>query len=240
MTGDPRTLVRLVRRVKGDAAFDIDPAIGVGSLVSFFARRVAMAMRGLLLALRCRSWVAPVFVGRGVVVTDAARLSLSPGVTIGDYCRLDCTGRLGIRIGRGVTLRRGVHIEVTSVLRHIAEGCVLEDRVGISEGCFIGAKGPVRIGADTIIGPQVVIVAENHVFDDPAVPIRQQGVTREGVEVGRDCWIGAGARVLDGVHVGDGAVIGAGAVVTSDIEAGMVAVGVPARVVRSRAATPAG
>lgn len=228
-------LVRIVRRVKGDAAFDIDPAIRTGSLAGFVTRRAFMALRGAVLALRCHSLVGPVFVGRGVVVTDARSLTLSPGVTIGDYCRLDCTGRLGIVLGRGVTLRRGVQIEVTSVLRQIAEGCVLEDRVGVSEGCFIGAKGPVRIGHDTIVGPQVVLVAENHVFADPAIPIREQGVTREGIDIGSDCWIGAGARILDGVRVGDGSVIGAGAVVTADIDAGMVAVGVPARTVRPRA-----
>ncbi|MBN2247178.1 MAG: acyltransferase [Coriobacteriia bacterium] len=199
-----------------------------------------MALRGLVLALRSRSFVAPVFVGRGVVVTDAARLRLSPGVTIGDYCRLDCTGRLGISLGRGVTLRRGTHIEVTSVLRQVAEGCVLADRVGVSEGCFIGAKGLVRIGEDTIIGPHAVIVAENHVFTDPEVPVRQQGVTREGIEIGRDCWIGGGAKVLDGVRVGDHAVIGAGAVVTHDVAPLAVAVGVPARVVQHRGADTTG
>ena len=234
MTAKPRALVRLVRRIKRDDAFDIDPAIRAGSLASLLGRRTVMALRGLVLALRSRSFVAPVFVGRGVVVTDAARLRLSPGVTIGDYCRLDCTGRLGITMGRGVTLRRGTHIEVTSVLRQVAEGCILGDRVGISEGCFIGAKALVRIGDDTIVGPHVLIVAENHVFADPGTPVRGQGVTREGIEIGRDCWIGGGAKILDGVHVGDGAVIGAGAVVAHDVEPLAVAVGVPARVVRRR------
>lgn len=234
MADRPRALVRLVRRFKGDDTFDIDPAISTGALLSFVARRIVMAFRGIVLALRSRTFVAPVFVGRGVVVTDASNLRLSPGVTIGDYCRLDCTGRLGIVMGRGVTLRRGVHIEVTSVLRQIAEGCVLEDRVGLSEGCFIGAKGPVRIGKDTIIGPHVVVISENHVFTDPVVPIRDQGSSRLGVDVGRDCWIGAGAKILDGVHLGDGSVIGAGAVVTHDVEPGMIAVGVPARSMRSR------
>lgn len=234
MSDRPRLIVRLVRRFKGDTAFDIDPAISAGALASSIARRSIMALRGLVLALRSRSFVAPVFVGRGVVVTDAPRLKLSSGVTIGDYCRLDCNGRLGITLGRGVTLRRGVHIEVTSVLRQLAEGCVLEDRVGVSEGSFIGAKGRVRIGADTIVGPHVVIVAENHVFADLSTPIRAQGVTREGIDIGCDCWLGAGAKILDGVTVGDRSVIGAGAVVTRDVAPGMIAAGVPARTVRPR------
>ena len=71
----------------------------------------------------------------------------------------------------------------------------------MSEGCFIGAKGFVRIGADTIIGPQTIIVAENHVFADPDRVVRDQGVTREGIEIGCDCWIGAGVKILDGVNL---------------------------------------
>ncbi|MRR13116.1 hypothetical protein EG835_11815, partial [bacterium] len=65
MSDNPRLLVRLVRRFKGDAAFDIDPAIRTGALASSIARRSIMALRGLVLAFRCRSFVAPVFVGRG-------------------------------------------------------------------------------------------------------------------------------------------------------------------------------
>jgi len=230
----PRLIVRIVRRMKGDPAFDLDPALSAGALAALVWRRGIMALRGTLLALRAGNWAFPVFVGRGVVVTNASHLRLSPGVTIGDYCRLDCLGRQGISLGRGVTLRRGCHIEVTSVMRQLGEGCVLEDRVGVSEYSYIGAKGSVHIGADTIIGPSTVIVAENHVFADPDRPVREQGVTRFGVTIGVDCWLGAGVRIVDGVTVGDGAVVGAGAVVTRDIEPMAVAAGVPARVMRSR------
>jgi acetyltransferase-like isoleucine patch superfamily enzyme len=56
--------------------------------------------------------------------------------------------------------------------------------------------------------------------------------------VGDNVWLGAGAKVLDGVTLGDDVVVGAGAVVTEDLPAGAVAVGVPARVVRTREAAP--
>ena len=84
------------------------------------------------------------------------------------------------------------------------------------------------------VGAHVDILAENHNFDDPELPINQQGVKRRGVVIGEDCWIGNRATVLDGVRIGRGSVIGAAAVVTGDIPEFSVAVGSPARVLRDR------
>ncbi len=234
-----RILEVLGRRTKGDASFGIDPSISGLVLLGFLMRRLGMALRGLVLALRTRRLVCPVFVGRRVVVTNARYLRLSRGVSIGDYCRLDCLGSTGIVLGPGTTLRRGVQIEVTSTLKELAAGCVTGTRVGISEGTFIGAKGLVTIGDDTDFGPGCRIIAENHSFDDPDRPIREQALLRKGITFGKDCWLGANVVVLDGCVIGDGTVIGAGAVVTSDIAPGVVAAGVPAKVIRARGATRA-
>lgn len=227
-------LVGAVRRVKRDRLFSLDPEVGTGALAAVLLHRSLMLLRGTWLALRTGRLVFPVFAGRGVVVRHPRHLRLGRGVTIEDYCRLDCLGRVGIVLGDGVTLRRGVHIEATSVLRALAEGCVLGERVGISEGSFIGAKGLVTVGDDTILGPQCIVIAENHRFDDVQTPIREQGVDRRGIAIGRDCWLGAGVRVVDGVTIGSGSVVGAGSVVTRSVPESSVAFGVPARVTRSR------
>ena len=57
---------------------------------------------------------------------------------------------------------------------------------------------------------------------------------RHRVTIGHDVWIGHGAVVLPGVAIGTGAAIGAGAVVSHDVPPFAIAVGVPARVSRSR------
>jgi len=234
MSDRPNMLVRAVRRVRGDDAFDIHQDVPTLTLLRYLARRAAMALRGVVLVLRTRRWAFPVFVGRGVSVHHARWLQLSPGVTIEDYCRLDCFGGEGVVLGRGVTLRRNVHIEVTSVLRQPGEGCVIGDRAGISENCQIAAKGRIEIGPETLFGPACLVIAENHVFDDPDRPIREQGASREGISIGGDCWLGGGTKVLDGVSIGDSSVIGAGAVVSKDVPPRSIAVGVPARVIRTR------
>ena len=58
------------------------------------------------------------------------------------------------------------------------------------------------------------------------------------ITVGNNVWIGAGTTVLAGVTIGDNVTIGAGSVVVKDIPSNSVAVGNPARVVRTiKAAT---
>jgi acetyltransferase-like isoleucine patch superfamily enzyme len=231
-------LQSLGKRAKRDPSFAIDDAVSVGAMAGFSLRRTVMAVRGAALGVRTGRWVYPVFVGRGVVVTDAAGLHLSPGVSIGDFCRLDCLGRAGITLGPGTTLRRGAHIEVTSTLQELAFGCEIGARVGIGEGSFVSAKGPVTIGDETNLGPGCKIIAENHTFADLSRPIREQKLSRLGVTIGRDCWLGANAVVLDGCSVGDGAVVAAGAVVTGDVRPATVVAGVPARALRGRQAAP--
>lgn len=229
-----KQLIGLGRAIKKDRSFDIDDSISVATLIFFVCRRLRMALRGLIMSLRCGQIVYPVFVGRRVVVTNARKLRLSPGVTIGDYCRLDCLGREGIALGPGATLRRGVQIEVTSVLKGLGEGCRIGARVGLSEGTYIGAKGLVTIGDDTNLGPACKIIAESHGLADPTKPIREQPAVRKGIVIGSDCWLGTNVTVLDGCEIGDHAVVGAGAVVTHNVEPNTVVAGVPAEPIYKR------
>ena len=58
--------------------------------------------------------------------------------------------------------------------------------------------------------------------------------TAKGISIGDEAWIGAGVIVQDGVSIGEGTIVGAGAVVTENLPAKVVAVGLPARVLRNR------
>lgn len=100
----------------------------------------------------------------------------------------------------------------------------------------------IEIGARTFVGPNVQFITDTH-------PVKPEDRINEApvgnlwpytpvclahpITVGDEVWIGAGAILMPGVTVGDGAVIGAGSIVTRDIPARMVAVGNPARVIRS-------
>ena len=107
---------------------------------------------------------------------------------------------------------------------------ILEDGCGISGATLVCVNG-IRIGRHTLIGPKVQLLTALHPFD--ATQRRTGLEAGRPITVGDDCWLGGGVIVCPGVAIGDRSVIGAGAVVTRDIPADSVAVGNPARVIRT-------
>ncbi len=96
--------------------------------------------------------------------------------------------------------------------------------------CVVLDCARVSIGSNVLFGPGVQLYAATHPLD--AVVRRTLEFARP-ITIGDDCWFGGGAIVCPGVTIGEGCVIGAGAVVTKDVPAYSLAVGNPARVVRS-------
>lgn len=93
--------------------------------------------------------------------------------------------------------------------------------------------GLVSIGNNVEIGPNVsIITGEHYTMIEDRRAHRGHEFTRS-VIIGDDCWIGAGVIILAGVTIGSGCSIGAGSVVKANIPSFSIAVGVPARVIRS-------
>ena len=106
----------------------------------------------------------------------------------------------------------------------------IEDNVYINFGCVILDCAEVRIGANSLLGPNIGIYAVNHALDAEE---RCQGACHgKPVHIGRRVWLGGDVKILEGVTIGDDTVIGAGSIVTKDIPCGVIAVGNPCRVVR--------
>ena len=93
--------------------------------------------------------------------------------------------------------------------------------------------GGLQIGDRTIVGPYAMIHTANHELA-PGRPIVEQGWTERPVEIGAHCWLGMGVCILPGARLGDGCVVGAGSVVAGELESNSIAVGNPARAIRSR------
>lgn len=173
------------------------------------------------------------YIEPGVQFNSPSQIWLGDRVNIFRDVRLDATGvNNQIQIGSSVMLDLGVSI--------IMGGSCPDCRIEIGDNTYIGpytcitGPGTITIGKDCLIGAHTGIFANNHIFADPQQLIREQGVTRKGVLIEDDCWLGTKVSVLDGVTIGRGSVIGAGAVVTKNIPPYSVAVGVPAKVIAYR------
>jgi acetyltransferase-like isoleucine patch superfamily enzyme len=174
--------------------------------------------------------------GHGVVLRHPHKVHLGDDVVVDDLVVLDAKGtsNAGIRIGNGVFLGRG------TILSCKDGDITLGDHVNIGFQSEIFSGSSVTVGRHGLFAAYTYLVGGGHEFARADVPVVEQERRSRGITLGEDVWLGAGAKVMDGVTIGDHVVVGAGAVVTDDLPAGVVAVGVPARVVRSRetATTP--
>jgi maltose O-acetyltransferase len=107
----------------------------------------------------------------------------------------------------------------------------------VGTGTFINVNltaldvAPIVIGRDCQIGPNVQLLTPTHPIEPG--PRRDKLEAAEPIVIGDNVWLGGGVIVLPGVTIGENSVIGAGAVVTKDVPANVLAVGNPARIIRS-------
>ena len=138
---------------------------------------------------------------------DAGRLEVGENVLFEPGVWLTAPGEARIRIGTGSFLNVGVMVAAMDLVE-IGAHCML------ANGCFVSDA--------------------NHRFDDPELPVPWQGFTSRGpTRIGDNCWLGAHVVVTSGVTIGERCVVGANSVVTSDLPAHSIAVGAPARVIKT-------
>jgi acetyltransferase-like isoleucine patch superfamily enzyme len=158
------------------------------------------------------------------------------GIAIGGHCQIHSGAILSGRGSRSPALRLGRYVIVREHAYVDPHGgwIELDDGVFVGQNAVVYGQGGVTVGRNALLSPGVTVLTAEHALDDNRTPIKFQPETCSPVRIGEDCWIGANVTILAGVTIGDGTVVGAGSVVTKDLPPGVVAVGVPARVVRTR------
>jgi acetyltransferase-like isoleucine patch superfamily enzyme len=198
------------------------------------SRGIAPLIRGLsLFFINFDAVKFPFFRGKGVRIHHSHLISSGSGFYVGDYSYINCLSVTGLRVGKRVTIREFCWLQMTSSTNNLGEGISIGDYTYIGPRCNLGAAAMIIIGNNCQIGAGVSFIAENHLFESNK-SIFGQGVSRKGIRVGDDCWMGNNVVILDGVTIGQGVVIGASSVVTKDLPDGAVAVGVPARIISIR------
>ncbi|NUF25130.1 2,3,4,5-tetrahydropyridine-2,6-dicarboxylate N-acetyltransferase [Bombilactobacillus mellis] len=133
-------------------------------------------------------------------------------------------------------------LDLKNISARIEPGAIIRDQVSIGANAVVMMGAVVNIGAEigpgamidmnAVLGGRAVIGANSHIGAGAVIAGVVEPASAQPVRIGKNVLIGANAVVLEGVQVGDQAVVAAGAVVTQDVPAKTVVAGVPAKVIK--------
>lgn len=168
--------------------------------------------------------------GRNIVLRHPHKIHIGNDVVIDDNVLLDAKGtdNKGIFIGDGVFIGRN------SILSCKDGDIEIGERTNIGFNCEIFSAKRVVLGSKIFLAAYCYLVGGTHKFNRTDIPIMDQEREAIGIEIGDNCWLGAGVVVDDGVRVGRDAIIAAGAVVNNDVEEFSIVGGVPAKFIKDR------
>lgn len=153
------------------------------------------------------------FVSHLLNLSGAEYISVGDDVHIGSYCILEAipvSGKPAITIGNGTN---------------------------IGDFSHIGAINYIRIGNNVLTGRFVLINDHSHGTPEGRFsnvpPMGRDLVSKGGITIEDNVWIGDKVSILSGVTIGKGAIIGANSVVTRDIPAHSIAAGCPAIIIQN-------
>jgi maltose O-acetyltransferase len=139
--------------------------------------------------------------------------------------RLLCKGIFD-RTGKNINIEHGAFFSSGKEIE-------IGENSGLGLNCRV--MGPLSIGDNVMMGPDVMIYTQNHNFEDTNIPMIKQGNSvRKKVTVGDDVWVGARVIILPGITVGRGSILAAGSVVTKDVPEYSIVGGNPAKIIKSR------
>lgn len=226
-----KTLAERIIRLR-NPAFSFDPALSNWMLFELLWLKLTEMLRAYRLLLKGR---LPHFLmlGKRVSFFNFRQIELGEWVKIGHDSSLSALGKGKLKIGNRSSIGAFSRLIISTSFNQLGAYIHIGNHVGIGEFAYLGGAGGLSIGDECIIGQYFSCHPENHHYQNPDLPIRYQGVSRSGIRIGKNCWIGSKVTILDGVSIGDNCVIAAGAVVTKSMPASSVIGGVPAKVLKS-------
>lgn len=150
-------------------------------------------------------------IGKNCFISPLAHIFAEPGrkIIIGDHTF----------IAADATLHGPLHIGREVAINH---HCILD-----------GGKAGIVIHDQARLAAYTHLYAFDHGMNLEN-PIYQQSVRSQGIEIGKDVWLGAHVGVKDGIKIGNHAVVGMNSIVTKDVESAHVVAGNPAKFIRIR------
>lgn len=209
-----------------------DANIPIGYMLRIFGSKFICMLYGMIRL----GTLKPAFVHPTAVIKGCSMIRFGRNLNIERNCYIDALSKDGLIMGNNVSVGYNTFIRITGSLQNIGKGIIIGNNVGLGTHSFYGCGvGFLEIGDDCIFGNYVSIHPENHSYSDLFIPIRLQGVySIGGVKIGKGCWIGAKATILDGTRIGDGCIVAAGAVVKGEFPDNVIIGGIPAKILKHR------
>lgn len=195
------------------------------TLFSWVPGALGLLLRSKFYPLILGSVGRGVAIGANVAIRHPHKIHLGDNVVIDDNCVLDAKGETnkGIEIHDGVFIGRG-----TIVTCHNGD-IILEENVNIGFNCVISSLSKIVVKKNHLMAAFCYLVGGDHDSDRTDIPVLFQGRSSKGITIDENVWLGAGVAVLDGVTIGRDSIIGAGAVVNKDVPEFAIAAGLPAK-----------
>lgn len=213
--------------------FKFDEALNTSALIQFIWVQIGSLIRGLKVCLYLRI-PKGMMLGKGVSFFNISKTKWGKFLRLGNQVYVSALSKNGIQFGDNVSIGAYSRVIVSSSLNNIGNQIIIGNNVGIGEFAYLGGAGGLEIGDECIIGQYLSCHPENHNYDNISLSIRHQGVSRKGIKVGKNCWIGSKVTILDGVEIGNGSVVAAGSVVTKSFPENSIIGGVPAKLLKNR------
>jgi acetyltransferase-like isoleucine patch superfamily enzyme len=213
--------------------FKFDEALNSGALIQFIWIQIGYLFRGLKVLFLLKK-PKGMMLGKGVTFFNSSKIKWGKFLRLGNQVYVSALSKNGIQFGNNVSIGAFSRVIVSTSLNDIGDKIVIGNNVGIGEFAYLGGAGGLEIGDECIVGQYLSCHPENHNYDDITISIRHQGVSRKGIKIGKNCWIGSKVTILDGVEIGAGSIIAAGSVVTKSFDENSIIGGVPAKLLKSR------
>lgn len=213
--------------------FKFDEALNSRALFQFIWIQVWSIIRGLKLLLFLKN-PKGMLLGKGVTFFNISKIHYGKFLRLGNQVYVSALSKNGIQFGDNVSIGAFSRVIVSTSLNEIGDKISIGNNVGIGEFAYLGGAGSLEIGDECIIGQYLSCHPENHNYQDTTISIRHQGVTRKGIKIGKNCWIGSKVTILDGVTIGNGSIIAAGSVVNKSFPENSIIGGVPAKLLKTR------
>lgn len=185
-------------------------------LLNWFSAQCRKSLYGMAFGRRFK------YFGRRTKLEIAGQVNIGKNVYIGDDVTIIVESGAALIIGDNSFIGESCYIKCFGGKIEIGHD------VSINSKSFLNGCGGLKIGHNTRIGTQSIMIASNHKFDDPDVLVKDQ-ITKQGIAIGENIWFGARVTVLDGVSIADNSVVGACSLVSKSITEAGVYIGIPAK-----------